>query len=70
MSCSPNLEESQLSVAGQAADNFTPCGKSSVSLLSGVCSSRVVMVHWADLACMDVQRGVPSAGAIRKYCFQ
>ena len=49
---------------------LTLCGAFSVSLSSGVCSSRVVGVHLACLAHMIVQRGVPSVGVMRKSQFQ
>ena len=48
---------------------FTLHGTSSVSLLSRVCSSRAVRVHWAHIACMTIQRGVPSTGVMRKSQF-
>ena len=48
---------------------FALCGTSSVSLLSGVCSSRVVVVHLAHFACTTVQRGVPSVGTMKKVTF-
>ena len=49
---------------------FTLHGTSSVSLLSGVCSSRAVRMQWTHLGCMTVQRGIPSAEAMRKRRFQ
>ena len=45
------------------------CGTSSVSLPSGVCFSRVVVVHLAHLAHMTAQRGVPSIGVMWKIGF-
>ena len=48
---------------------FTLCGTFSDSLLSRVCSSRAVGVHCASLACMTIQRGAPSAGAMIKSQF-
>ena len=55
--------------ASASGRQFTLCGNSSVSLFSGVCSSRAVRVHQACLACMTIQRGVPSAGVVRKVSF-
>ena len=49
---------------------FAVCGTSSVSLSSGVCSSRMVVVHLAHLAHMIIQRGVPSVEVMRKSQFQ
>ena len=43
-------------------------GASSVSLFR-VCSSRVVVVHLAHLACTTIQRWVPSVAAMRKSQF-
>ena len=47
----------------------TLCGTFSVSLLSGVCSSKVVVPHPAHSAHMTMQRGVPLAGMMRKVGF-
>ena len=69
-SWSPNLEESQLSVTGLVEDNLHFVVLSQVSLLSRVCSSRVVAVHPAHSACMTIQRGVLSTGLLRKSWFQ
>ena len=66
---SPNLEGSPLSATLLVADNLHFAMLSQL-LLSGVCSSRVVALHPAHSACMTIQRGVPSAGAMRKSQFQ
>ena len=63
VSYSPTLEESHLSDAGLMIDN------SQFVVLPRVCSSRVVVVHLPCLAHMTIQRGVPSAGAMRKSWF-
>ena len=68
-SYSPNLKEFQWCCCWAGSKQFTLCGTSSVSSLSGVCSSRVVGVHWTHLACPIIQRGVPSARVIRKISF-
>ena len=47
----------------------TLCSASSISLLSRVCSSRVVVPHQAPSAHMTIQRGVLFAGAMRKSQF-
>ena len=44
------------------------CGTFAVSLLSGVCSSRVVVVHPAHSVCTPIQR-VPSTGVMGKVSF-
>ena len=64
---SSTLEESHLSDAGPVMDNSL-CGASSLSLF-WVCSSRVVVVHLACLACTTIQRWVPSVRAMRKSQF-
>ena len=63
------LEGSHLSDAGPVMDNshFMALPQSHSSR---VCSSRVVVVHLVCLACMIVQRGVLSVGAMRKSQFQ
>ena len=48
---------------------FTLHGTSSVSLLSRVCFSKVEGMHQACLACLTIQRGVPSTGTMRKSQF-
>ena len=68
-SCSPNLEESHLSVTGLAAEISHIVAHSSVSLLPGVCFSRVVMVHPACLSHTTIQRGLPLVGVMGKSQF-
>ena len=48
---------------------FTPCGTSSVSFLSGVCSSRVVVVHLTCFMYTTIQGEVPYVGAMKKGQF-
>ena len=69
-SCSPNLEGSHLSVACLVADSTHFVALEKVSLLSGVCSYRVVVAHPAHSTHMTIQRGVPLAGVMRKCPFQ
>ena len=49
---------------------FTICGASSVLLSSGVCFSRVEVVHLAHIAHMTIQRGFLSVGVMRKSQLQ
>ena len=47
----------------------TLCGTFAASLLSGVFSSRVLAAHLTCSTCTTIQKGVSSAGAMRKSWF-
>ena len=48
---------------------FNLCGAFSVSLISGVCSSRMVVVQLAQLVSTAIQIGIPSVEEMRKSQF-